>query len=121
MSLLVVYLILFKSRTHMAFQDFPDGLLLGISFGAIRLLCHNPTCERLLIEYLKYHVYPFLQIFFLGCTNLLKKTFINRPNVAEAVLQTASSLVHYLTDSLMVCENIFTAPPRPNGWKCCFQ
>ena len=41
-----------------------------------------------------------------------------RPVVAGAVLQTASPLLNSLTDPLMVCENIFTAPPHPKGsWR----
>ena len=34
-----------------------------------------------------------------------------------AALQTPTSIVN----SVMVCENIFTAPPCPNGWRCYFQ
>ena len=46
---------------------------------------------------------------------------INRPGVAEAVLQTALSLTDWLIHSVMICENIFTAPPCPNGCKWCLQ
>ena len=37
---------------------------------------------------------------------------VNRPSVAGAVLQTASSLIDSVTDWLMVGGNIFTAPPN---------
>ena len=33
-----------------------------------------------------------------------------------AALQTP--LFDSVIDSLLVCENIFTTPPRPNGWRC---
>ena len=28
---------------------------------------------------------------------------------------------HLLTKALILYENIFTAPPRPDGWRWCFH
>ena len=50
----------------------------------------------------------------LGWLNMgVAMNIFNRPGVAGAVLHTALSV--------MVCENMFTAPLRPNGWTWCFQ
>ena len=46
---------------------------------------------------------------------------VNRPCVAWAVLYTALLLINWLSDWLMICENIFTARQRPNGQKWYFQ
>ena len=34
---------------------------------------------------------------------------------------TNTSVIHSLIHSVIVCENIFIAPPRPNGCRWCFQ
>ena len=52
-----------------------------------------------------------------GVSDLILLHYFNRPGVAGAVLQTASSLIDWLIDSVMICENIFTALQRPNDSK----
>ena len=52
---------------------------------------------------------------YLLCAQYKDTKIFNRPGVSEAVIKRALSLIHLVTDLRMVCENIFTAPPRPNG------
>ena len=45
---------------------------------------------------------------------------ISRPGQSQGC-STNTFLIHSLIHSVMVCENIFMAPPRPNGWRWGFQ
>ena len=46
-------------------------------------------------------------------------TIFSRPGRSQGLLY--KHLRYWLIHSVMVCENIFTAPPRPNGCRWCFQ
>ena len=65
----------------------------------------------LIIKILYLEIFHHLRIDILVAFEITS-CIINRPGIAGAVLQTALSLIN----SEMVCENIFTGPPRPNGW-----
>ena len=47
----------------------------------------------------------------------------SRPRRSQGLLykHLRDSFIHSFINSVMVCENIFTAPPRPNGWRWGFK
>ena len=48
---------------------------------------------------------------------------IRRPGRSQGLVykHLCNSFIHSVIHSVMVCENIFLTPPRPNGWRWCFQ
>ena len=49
----------------------------------------------------------------------LQNTILSRPGQSHELL--FKHLCNSLINSVMICENIFTMPPRPNGCIWCFQ
>ena len=67
--------------------------------------------QNIFTFYLKHQKYPFCAPIF----HPLSETESD-PGKARGCSTNTS-----VTDSVMVCENIFTAPPRPNDCRWCFQ
>ena len=88
-----------------------------------KLLCEMLLCKILLCRMLLYKMLLRQMLVckmlckFVLCARYCWYNVAKRPGVSGAVLHTPSSLIK----RLMICERIFTAPPRPNGWKLCFQ
>ena len=59
----------------------------------------------------------FYFIFISKLQNFLQ--MFSRPGLCQGLLY--NHLCDLLIHSVMICENIFTAPPRPNGCRWCFQ
>ena len=54
------------------------------------------------------------------CKIVLCNMFLADPGKARGC-STNSFVIHSFINSVMVFENIFMAPPRPNSFKWCFQ
>ena len=75
------------------------------------------TWKPILIEAIKVFITSLNQLW----AELIRMPRVfSRPGRSQ-VCSTNTSIIQSFSHSVMVCENIFTAQPRTNGWRWCFQ